>query len=493
MIDLSTVEAVIASGPYADTWESLSQAPVPAWFTDAKFGIFTHWGLYTVPEYRNEWYSRNMYIEGYPEFEHHVNTYGPQNKFGYRDFIPMFTAERFDANEWLDLFAAAGARYYFPVSEHHDGYQMYRSELSHWNTFETGPHRDVLGELRDATRAHGLHFATSNHRAEHWWFMGHGKDFDSDIKEPLQKGDFYWPAMPEPNEFDIHSTPTPTAEYLEDWLLRVCEIIDDYRPELLYFDWWVQHESFKPYMRKLAAFYYNRGVEWGRNVSICYKYDGLAWGTGIVDVERGGFADATPFVWQTDTAIARNSWCYTNSLEYKTLAELIVALVDAVSKNGNLLLNVGPRADGSIADHDRELLLGIGDWLRANGEGIYGTRPWRLTQEGPTKQADGMFADQSRPNGPPRIGDSPRRTARSTHSACIPMTLRIVVKHHVKHLQCRRSPRITTASNRRSTASSNRWNSWGRDRCASNAAMRLWRSHRCQGNPISKAYQSDSR
>ena len=134
MIDLSTVEAVIASGPYADTWESLSQAPAPAWFTDAKFGIFTHWGLYTVPEYRNEWYSRNMYIEGYPEFEHHVNTYGPQNKFGYRDFIPMFTAERFDANEWLDLFAAAGARYYFPVSEHHDGYQMYRSELSHWNT-----------------------------------------------------------------------------------------------------------------------------------------------------------------------------------------------------------------------------------------------------------------------------------------------------------------------------------------------------------------------
>ena len=394
MIDLSTVEAVIASGPYADTWESLSQAPAPAWFTDAKFGIFTHWGLYSVPEYRNEWYSRNMYIEGYPEFEHHVNTYGPQNKFGYRDFIPMFTAERFDANEWLDLFAAAGARYYFPVSEHHDGYQMYRSELSHWNTFETGPHRDVLGELRDATRAHGLHFATSNHRAEHWWFMGHGKDFDSDIKEPLQKGDFYWPAMPEPNEFDIHSTPTPTAEYLEDWLLRVCEIIDDYRPELLYFDWWVQHESFRPYMRKLAAFYYNRGVEWGRNVSICYKYDGLAWGAGIVDVERGGFADATPFVWQTDTAIARNSWCYTNSLEYKTLAELIVALVDAVSKNGNLLLNVGPRADGSIADHDRELLLGIGDWLRANGEGIYGTRPWRLTQEGPTKQADGMFADQ---------------------------------------------------------------------------------------------------
>lgn len=395
MIDMNVIEAVIAAGPYTDTWESLSQAPVPSWFTEAKFGIFTHWGLYTVPEYRNEWYSRNMYIEGYPEFEHHVNTYGPQKDFGYKNFIGMFTAEGFDANEWLDLFKASGAQYYFPVSEHHDGYQMYRSALSHWNTWETGPHRDVLGELRDATYEHGMHFATSNHRAEHWWFMGHGKDFDSDVKEPMKKGDFYWPAMPEPPVDDIRSTPAPTDEYLEDWLLRVCEIIDSYQPELLYFDWWVQHESFKPYMRKLAAFYYNRGVEWGRNVSICYKHDGLAWGAGIVDVERGGFADTTPFVWQTDTAIARNSWCYTGSLEYKSLSELIVSLIDAVSKNGNLLLNVGPRADGSIAAHDRELLLGIGEWLSANGEGIYGTRPWKRSQEGPTEQAYGMFADQT--------------------------------------------------------------------------------------------------
>lgn len=395
MMNMNTVEAVIASGPYTDTWESLSQAPTPGWFANAKFGIFTHWGLYTVPEYRNEWYSRNMYIEGYPEFEHHRQAYGPQSTFGYKDFIPMFTAERFDADAWLDLFAAAGARYYCPVAEHHDGYQMYRSELSHWNAAETGPHRDVLGELRDATGVHGMHFAASNHRAEHWWFMGHGKDFDSDIREPLRKGDFYWPAMPEPNEFDIHSEPHPTDEFLEDWLLRNCEIIDNYHPELLYFDWWVQHASFKPYMRKLAAFYYNRAAEWGRDVSICYKYDGLAWGAGIVDVERGGFADATPFVWQTDTAIARNSWCYTKTLEYKTLPELLVALIDAVAKNGNLLLNVGPRADGSIADHDRDLLLGIGGWLQANGDGIYGTRPWRITQEGPTKQADGMFADQT--------------------------------------------------------------------------------------------------
>ena len=397
MIDLNAIDAVVAQGPYTDTWESLSQVQVPGWFPDAKFGIFTHWGLYTVPEYRNEWYSRNMYIQGYPEYEHHREAYGPQNEFGYKDFIPMFTAERFDADEWLDLFKTAGARYYFPVSEHHDGFQMYRSELSHWNTVEMGPHRDIIGELREATLRHGLHFATSNHRAEHWWFMGHGMEFDSDMRAaaPMKRGDFYWPATPEPDNQDLFSVPKPTSEFLDDWLLRVCELIDSYRPEMLYFDWWIQHNAFKPYVRKLAAYYYNCGVEWGVPVIICYKDDGMAWGAGLYDVERGGLSSATPYVWQTDTAIARNSWCYTNSLEYKDLAELVVTLVDAVGKNGNLLLNVGPRADGSIAARDRELLEGIGRWMDANGDGIYGTRPWRLAEEGPTHAAEGSFADQN--------------------------------------------------------------------------------------------------
>lgn len=393
-MDMETIDRVIAQGPFDANWESLTHMQIPSWFADAKFGIFTHWGLYTVPEFRNEWYSRNMYIEGYPEFEHHLETYGPQKEFGYKDFIPMFTAEAFDADDWLDLFKASGAQYYFPVSEHHDGFQMYRSELSRWNAVEMGPHRDILGELREATLNRGMHFATSNHRAEHWWFMGHGQEFDSDVREPLKRGDFYWPAQPEPDNQDLFSTPYPSEEFLEDWLLRVCEIIDNYCPELLYFDWWVQHSAFKPYMQKLAAFYYNRGKELGLPVAICYKEDGMAWGSGLVDVERGGFAEAKPYVWQTDTAIARNSWCYTNSLEYKSLSELIITLVDTVSKNGNLLLNVGPRADGSIAQHDRDLLEGIGRWLKTNGQAIYGSHPWRLAQEGPTAMPSGSFSDQ---------------------------------------------------------------------------------------------------
>lgn len=392
---LKEVIHVANDGPYTPDWPSLATATTPAWFANAKFGIFTHWGLYSVPAYRNEWYSRNMYIQGYPEFEHHVATYGPQSEFGYQDFIPLFTAPQFRADDWCTLFAQAGARYIMPVSEHHDGFQMYASELSRWNAAQMGPHRDILRELRAAAIAHDLHFTTSNHRAEHWWFMGHGREFASDICEPMARGDFYWPATtPEPNEFDIASTPEPSREFLEDWLLRNVEIVDQYAPELLYFDWWIQHKAFRPYLKLLAAYYYNRAAAQGFHASICYKYDAIAWGSGIVDVERGGFSDPTPFVWQTDTAIARNSWCHTDSLDYKTLNELLITLIDTVSKNGNLLLNVGPCADGTIDLHERDLLESIGRWLDANGEGIYETRPWHIAAEGPTQANNGMFADQ---------------------------------------------------------------------------------------------------
>ncbi|WP_204123185.1 alpha-L-fucosidase [Lacticaseibacillus mingshuiensis] len=392
---VAEIRAINEAGSYHADWASLSQMPVPKWFRQAKFGIFTHWGLYTVPEYSNEWYSRNMYIKGMPAYEHHIKTYGPQRDFGYKDLIPLFTAPKFDPNEWVALFKKAGAQYYFPVAEHHDGFQMYQSDLSHYNAAEMGPHRDIIGELRQAALDAGLHFCTSNHRAEHWWFMSHGKEFDSDIKEPLHKGDFYWPAMPEPNNQDLYSKPYPTTEYLDDWLMRVCELIDHYQPEMLYFDWWIQHEAFKPYLKEMTAYYYNRATEWGKNVGICYKYDALAWDDGIPDVERGGFEQQKPFYWQTDTAIANNSWCYTDDLDYKDTNEILISLLDAVAKNGNLLLNVGPRADGSIAETDRRILGEIGDWLSVNGEGIYGSTCWKLFGEGPTNIKEGMFQDLS--------------------------------------------------------------------------------------------------
>ena len=390
---LEKIEEVIKRGPFSDDWDSLGNYQVPEWYRNAKFGIFIHWGVYSVPAFGNEWYPRHMYIQGSPEFEHHIKTYGNHKDFGYKDFIPMFTAPKFDPQEWARLFKEAGAKYVVPVAEHHDGFQMYKSDLSRYNAYNMGPKRDVLGELFEAFRDEGLVGGASTHRAEHWFFMGHGRQFDSDIKEPLVRGDFYWPAQPEPGFHDLYGKPEPTEEFLEDWLLRCCEIVDQYRPKIVYFDWWIQHSAFKPYIKKFAAYYYNRAHEWGQEVVINYKHDAFMFGTAVVDIERGQFAEAKPYFWQTDTAIAKNSWCYTENNSYKTAYQIICDLVDIVSKNGTLLLNVGPKADGTIAEEERQVLLDIGKWLRTNGEAIYDSKVWRESGEGPTQIPEGQFTD----------------------------------------------------------------------------------------------------
>ena len=387
------IDRVIEQGPYKDTWESLGRFQVPDWYRGAKFGIFIHWGVYSVPSYASEWYSRSMYIQGTREYEHHLKTYGPHKDFGYKDFIPMFKAEKFSADAWADLFQKAGAKYVVPVAEHHDGFQMYQSDISHWNAAEMGPCRNVLGELKEAVEARGMTLGASTHRVEHWFFMGHGKEFDSDIKEPMQRGDFYWPAMPEQNHHDLYSEPTPTDEYLQDWLCRCCEIVDKYRPKLVYFDWWIQHHAVKPYLKKFAAYYYNRAAEWGVQVAINYKHEAFMFGCAVPDIERGQFAEIKPFFWQTDTAIARNSWCWTEGNQFKSAKGLICDLVDIVAKNGTLLLNVGPKPDGTISEEDTAVLTEIGNWMAVNSEAIYDTKVWRKYGEGPTKVKEGQFTD----------------------------------------------------------------------------------------------------
>lgn len=391
--DLARIERVIARGPYRDDWASLSAYAVPAWYAQAKFGIFIHWGLYSVPAFGSEWYSRNMYIPSSREFQHHREVYGDQKDFGYKDFIPLFKAERFDPEAWADLFSQAGARFVVPVAEHHDGFQMYKSGVSHFNAWEMGPKRDVLGELRAACESRGLILGASSHRAEHWFFMSGGKTFDSDIRDPMERGDFYWPAQPEPDHYDLFSRPAPSEEYLNDWLVRTCELIDRYQPKVLYFDWWIQHAAFRPYLKKLAAYYYDRGAQWGTGCVLTYKNEAFPFGCAVPDMERGQFADAQPYVWQADTSTALNSWGYTENNRFRDPAGLVRDLVDVVSKNGCMLLNVGPRADGVICEEDAAILRAIGRWLDVNGEAIYGARPFRRYGEGPTRITEGQFAD----------------------------------------------------------------------------------------------------
>ncbi|MFC4627460.1 alpha-L-fucosidase [Promicromonospora alba] len=381
---LAQVRAVIDAGPYRDDWDSLRAYTPPRWYEDAKFGIFIHWGVYSVPAFNSEWYSREMYREGTREFEHHVATYGAHRDFGYKDFIPSFTMDRFDPDEWARLFRQAGAQFVVPVAEHHDGFAMYDTDRSRWSAARMGPERDVFGALSEATDRAWMVRGASSHRAEHWFFMNGGARFDSDVLDPRFQ-DFYGPAQREET--------APNERYLEDWLLRAVEIIDRYRPQVLWFDWWIEQPAFKPYLAQLAAYYYNRAAQWGREVVINYKWDAFAEGTAVYDIERGTMGDIRPSVWQNDTSVSKTAWSWVRGHEYKSADDLIAELADVVSKNGVLLLNVGPKPDGTIPDEEQELLRSIGAWLNRNGEAIYGTRPWVIAAEGPTEVAVGSFVD----------------------------------------------------------------------------------------------------
>jgi alpha-L-fucosidase len=386
---------------YEATWESLKTYTVPAWYQDAKFGIFIHWGVYSVPAFANEWYPRNMYLQGTPEFEHHVKTWGPHNQFGYKDFIPMFKAEKFDPGGWADLCKKAGAKYVMPVAEHHDGFAMYDCSFSRWTAVKMGPKRDIIGELAAAVRQAGLVFGLSSHRAEHWFFMNGGMEFDSDVRDP-RCYDFYGPAKPGPSMGDMEKwmskdwQPRPDGKYLEDWLARTCELVDKYQPQVVWFDWWIEQAVFEPYLQRFAAYYYNRGLEWGKGVAINHKFESFPEGAAVFDIERGQLKGIRPLFWQTDTAVSKNSWGYVEDQDYKTPESLIHDLADIVSKNGALLLNIGPRPDGTIPEPEQEILLEIGRWLEVNGEAIYGTRPWKVYGEGPTEVFEGPFQDTRR-------------------------------------------------------------------------------------------------
>lgn len=388
------VARVDERGPFHDDWDSLGAYAIPTWFRDAKFGIFLHWGVYSVPAFGNEWYSRNMYVQGSPAYLHQIAEHGAESRFGYKDFIPQFRGEHFSAADWVDLFVRAGAHYVVPVAEHCDGFPMYDSRFTSWDAAKMGPHRDVVGELAIAARARGLHFGVSSHRAEHWWWYEPGMRFDSDVRDPQFAG-IYGPARPrtlpgedanaEPDPNHLERWLPPDEAFLTDWLARSTELVDKYHPELVYFDWWIGQPAFQPYLQRFAAYYYDRAAQWHQGVVLTYKEHAMPENTAVLDIERSKLDTLRLLAWQTDTSVSMKSWGYVRGDSYRDAASLIHELVDIVSKNGNLLLNVGPEADGTIPEEARKVLLEMGEWLGVNGEAIYASRPWLVYGEGPTK------------------------------------------------------------------------------------------------------------
>jgi alpha-L-fucosidase len=391
---LNEVKRGAAAGPYLADWESLKTYEIPEWFRDAKFGIFIHWGLYSVPGFGNEWYPRNMYRQDSDEYKHHLQKYGSPAKFGYKDFIPMFKAEKFDPQAWAKLFKDSGAKYVVPVFEHHDGFAMYDCGLSDWTAAKMGPKRDLGGELAQAVRNEGLHFGASSHRVEHDFFLAEGRKIASDVNDPKFAA-FYGPAHSwmEGKSSLLEDWTYVSNEYLDDWMARDAEIVLKYQPEIVWFDWWIGQPEVRRHLQEFTAFYYNESAKRGKLGVINYKLSAMPEHSAVLDVERGQLKGIRPLAWQTDTSVSNKSWGYIEHDNFKSAEFLVRQLVDIVSKNGNLLLNVGPRSDGTIPEEEQKILLEMGAWLKINGESIYGTRPWKKFGEGPTNVIEGQFHD----------------------------------------------------------------------------------------------------
>ncbi len=384
--------------PYLPAWNSLRRHTLPEWFRDAKFGIYTHWGIYSVPACgpNATWYPYNMYIPGTPQHAHHVATYGGPQRFGYKDFIPDFTGERFDPDAWAVSFRAAGAKFAGPVAEHHDGFAMWDTRYSEWNSACMGPRRDVVGSLATAIRRQGMKYFTAFHHAENWWFYPHWEKA-YDTFDPRYAG--LYGALHDVDGLngkkEWSDQALPTHEFLQVWRDKILEVIDKYGPDIIWFDFglWNIAES---YVRDFLSYYYNKAEEWGREVVVTYKYHHLPPNVALVDLELGREGDLTYHEWITDSTVDEGEgWGYVRDIGFKSTTALIHYLVDNVSRNGYLLLNVGPRADGTIPDEAQERLLGMGKWLDINGEAIYGTTPWMIAGEGDVRiEKPGPFNEQ---------------------------------------------------------------------------------------------------
>jgi len=400
---ISTFE--MTKGAFAPTWGSLEKYKPPKWFRDAKFGMWAIIGPQCVP-LQGDWYARHMYIQGHRQNRHHIKTYGHPGKFGYKDLIAKFNPRKLDYDKLVGLYKQAGAKYAVILAVHHDNFDLWDSRHHDWDSVEKGPRRDLVGEFRKATVKHDIRFGVTTHlaRSFSWLQTSHGADKTGPMKGVPYDG-------ADPKLASLYHTPfaqsaryptNPPIAWQRKWYLRVKDLIDSYKPDLMYFDGSYPFDD-GAVGRRLVAHYYNINATWhnGKNeAAMCIKkwpagsqHGTYRDGTCIQDIERGGHHELADFVWQTDTCIG--GWYYKEGLRYKTVEHVAHMLIDIVSKNGNLLLNIPLRPDGSIDEQEEAFLKGIGQWMSVCGEALYGTRPWIAYGEGPRKGGGGHFRENA--------------------------------------------------------------------------------------------------
>ena len=385
----------VAAGKFKPTEESLKQYECPDWFRDAKLGIWAVWGPESVPM-QGDWYARHLYEEGSRHNKWHVEHYGHPSTNGFKDVIPLWKAEKWEPEKLMALYQKAGAKYFCMIAMHHDNFDCWNSKFNRWNSINMGPRRDIAGEWQQAAVKNGLRFGMTEHLAASWWFYSVNKGADKtgpkagvpyDGNDP-KFADLYWSGNEKP-DFHYYGTNVP-ATFKQSWFNRVKDLVDRYHPDLLYSD------SQLPYPddvgRQLLAHYYNDNAQrHDGKLEAVYNCKQDSQGRWVQDLERGVMEGISPFPWQTDTCVG--GWYYDEKVlerhGYKTPAQVIHMLCDIVSKNGNLLLNFPPRPDGTLDDDELKILDAMAAWIAVNGEAIYGTRPWKVYGEGPSKAQKG--------------------------------------------------------------------------------------------------------
>jgi len=424
-------QRTVAPGPFQPTWESLAaQYQCPEWFRDAKLGIWAHWSAQCVPE-EGDWYARNMYMQGNRQNLAHVAKYGHPSEFGFMEIDHLWKADRWDPEKLMQLYVAAGARYFVALANHEDNFDTYDSRYFDWNAVRVGPHRDIVGTWAKVARAHGLRFGVSNHSSHAWhWFQtaygydaegpraglrydafrltkadGKGKWWDGLDPQELYGGPRPGMVLPDGitsakaarDWHDAHNLPWTEAAPADDpvfanrWFFRLQDLIDKYDPDFLYLD----NTEFPlgQVGLDIVAHYYNANVaRHGGKLDAVLTAKGLAEAhrpAVVQDYERSianGGIQPRPF--ETDTCIGQ--WHYKKDIEYKSVAQVVRMFVDVVSKNGTLLLSIPQRGDGTIDDREVAFLHDLARWTQVNGEGIFGSRPWRVYGEGPTQIPKGL-------------------------------------------------------------------------------------------------------